>query len=257
MELFDNSLVYKGDSVYEVIRTVKGTPVFFNDHMERLSESLQLQNKKQLADEQELKKNIILLTRSERKKEINIKIVFNYNNDAENYLIYFIDSVYPSKEQYLKGVKGILFFAERIDPSSKVINYRLKSSVYQGLVSEGAYEAVLVNDNNLITEGSKSNIFFLKNDKLVTAPDDVILKGITRKHILSICSDNRIDVEFRCVNADDIGEFEAVFMTGTSPMVLPFCCINDTFFNVKLALMDKLRKLYFQKAEESVRLFRV
>jgi branched-chain amino acid aminotransferase len=85
----------------------------------------------------------------------------------------------------------------------------------------------------------------------------VILKGITRKHILSICRDNGIDVEFRCVNADNIGEFEAVFMTGTSPMVLPFCCINDTFFNVKLALMDKLRELYFQKAEESVRLFRV
>lgn len=257
VELFNNSLVYKGDSVYEVIRTVKGTPVFFDDHLERLSESLRFQGKKQLADEQELRKNIILLARSERKKEINIKMVFNYNNDAGNYLIYFIDSVYPSKEQYLKGVKGILFFAERTDPESKLINSRLKSSVYHELVNDGAYEALLVNDNNQITEGSKSNIFFLKNGKLVTAPDNVILKGITRKQILNICRNNGIDVDFKSVNADEIGDFEAVFMTGTSPMVLPFCCINGTFFNVKLPLIDKIRKLYLQKAEESVKLFRI
>jgi branched-chain amino acid aminotransferase len=36
-DAFDNSFVYDGDSVYEVIRTIKGSPVFFNDHMERLA----------------------------------------------------------------------------------------------------------------------------------------------------------------------------------------------------------------------------
>ena len=34
--LFNNSLVYEGDSIYEVIRLINGTPVFFSDHMERL-----------------------------------------------------------------------------------------------------------------------------------------------------------------------------------------------------------------------------
>lgn len=255
-EVFDNSIVYEGDSIYEVIRMVKGSPVFFNDHMERLASSLKFQHKEQLADVSILRKAVILLARSDKKKEANLKIVFNYNNGITNYLIYYIEPIFPSAEQYNKGVKGILYYAERKDPESKVINHKLRSSIYHKLIQEGGYEALLVNNNNLITEGSRSNIFFLKGNKLVTAPENVILSGITRKHILEICSENNIEVELTCVNADDISKYDAVFMTGTSPMVLPFYCIGDKLFNVKLPLMEKLRKFYTARAEESVRNFR-
>lgn len=255
-ELFDNSLVYEGDSIYEVIRMVKGNPVFFPDHMERLTASVRLQNKIALADISSLKKAIINLSRSDKKKEVNLKIVYNYNGSSNNYLIYFIEPIYPSDDQYKNGVKGILYYAERKDPESKVINHKLRSSIYYKLIHEGAYEALLVNEKNLITEGSRSNIFFLKNDTLVTAPDNLILNGITRKHILEICREKKITVELACVNADNISEYEAVFMTGTSPLVLPFNCINDKYFNVRLPMMEKLRNLYMSKAEESVRFFR-
>ncbi|MCX6253998.1 MAG: aminotransferase class IV [Bacteroidia bacterium] len=255
-ELFDNSLVYDGDSIYEVIRMVKGSPVFFNDHMERLATSVKLQHKAHLADVPALRKDIIYLTRSDRKKETNLKIVFNYNNGSSNYLVYFIEPIYPSDEQYKKGVKGILFSAERKNPESKVINHKLRSSIYHRLILDGGYEALLVNENSLITEGSRSNIFFLKGETLVTAPDSVILNGITRKHILEICMENQIKVEFACVKVADIIKYDAIFMTGTSPLVLPFYCINDKFFNVRHPLIQKLRQLYMAKVEESVRLFR-
>lgn len=256
VELFDNSLVYEGDSVYEVIRMVKGNPIFFPDHMERLATSVKLQKKELLADVSELRKAILNLTRSNKKRETNLKIVFNYNNGSTNYLIYFIQPIYPSEDQYKKGVKGILFFAERKDPESKVINHKLRTSIYHKLIMEGAYEAILVNENNLITEGSRSNIFFLKGETLVTTPDNAILNGITRKHLLEICKENNIKVELSLVDVDDITNYDAVFMTGTSPVVLPFNCINDKFFNVKFELIDRLRKLYLQRAEESIRYFR-
>jgi len=256
VELFDNSLVYEGDSVYEVIRMVKGNPIFFPDHMERLATSVKLQKKELLADVSELRKAILNLTRSNKKRETNLKIVFNYNNGSTNYLIYFIQPIYPSEDQYKKGVKGILFFAERKDPESKVINHKLRTFIYHKLIMEGAYEAILVNENNLITEGSRSNIFFLKGETLVTAPDNAILNGITRKHLLEICKENNIKVEISLVDVDDITNYDAVFMTGTSPVVLPFNCINDKFFNVKFELIDRLRKLYLQRAEESIRYFR-
>jgi branched-chain amino acid aminotransferase len=255
-ELFDNSLVYEGDSVYEVIRMVKANPIFFPDHMERLVTSVKLQKKELLADAYTLRKDIINLTRSDRKRESNLKIVFNYNNGSTNYLIYFIEPIYPSEDQYKRGVKGILFFAERKDPESKVINHKLRSFIYHKLILEGGYEAILVNKNNSITEGSRTNIFFLKGETLVTAPDNVILNGITRKYILEICRENIIKVEFTCVKVDDISEYDAVFMTGTSPIVLPFYCIDDKFFNVKHPLMGRLRKLYLVKAEESTLHFR-
>src|SRR5664280_2173490 len=255
-EIFDNSLVYEGDSVYEVLRMSRSNPIFFSDHMERLAMSVKLQKKNILADIPDLHKAIISLARSDKKRESNLKIVFNYNGGIYNWLIYYIEPIYPSETQYQKGVKGILFNAERKDPESKVINHKLRSSIYHKLILESGYEAILVNENNLITEGSRSNIFFLKGETLTTAPDNVILNGITRKHILEICVENKIKVEFACVKADEIKEYDAVFMTGTSPMVLAFYCIDNYFFNVNISLVERLRKLYLEKAEASVSMFR-
>jgi branched-chain amino acid aminotransferase len=255
-EMFDNSLVYEGDSVYEVLRMSRGNPIFFSDHMERLATSVKLQKKKILADIPALYQAIISLAKSDKKRESNLKIVFNYNGDTFNWLVYYIEPIYPTELQYRNGVKGILFFAERKEPESKVINHKLRSSIYHKLIMEGGYEAILVNENNLITEGSRSNIFFLKGESLVTAPDNVILNGITRKHILQICSEYKISVELSCVNANDLGNYDAVFMTGTSPMVLPFNSIGNKSFNVRLPVIEKLRNLYLEKVEASLGKFR-
>jgi branched-chain amino acid aminotransferase len=254
-DLFDNTMVYEGDSIYEVLRVIKGNPVFFDDHMERLVSSVRLQQKELLADPSEIKRDIINLSKIERRKEANLKIVFNYNQDSSDYIIYFIEPIYPSDEQYKQGVKGILYYAQRKDPESKVINHKLRSSIYHNLILHRGYEALLVNEENCVTEGSRSNIFFLKGDVLTTAPDDKVLNGITRKYILDICRDNKIRVEFNCVPVDSISRYDAVFMTGTSPMVLQFYCIDDTYFNVRIPLIENLRKLYIEKTEESIRAF--
>ncbi len=253
---FDNSLVYEGDSVYEVIRMVRNSPVFFYDHMERLETSVRNQKKKMLAETETLKKDIISLTKTDRKKEVNLKIVFNYNNDSSSYLIYYIEPIYPTEKQYKDGVKGILFYAERKDPGSKIINHKLRSSIFHKLILDGGYEALLVNEKGQVTEGSRSNIFFVGKDYLVTAPDDVILCGITRKHILDICSENNIKVKMGCVKTDRLSDYDAVFMTGTSPMVLPFSQIDDKVFNVNVPLISELRRLYILKAENSIKEFR-
>lgn len=250
---FDNSRVYKGDSVYEVIRLKKGIPYFYKDHMARLENSVKLQGKSMLRSVDEIRDDIVRLAATDKRREVNIKLVFNYGIEGLNScLIYYIESVYPTEEQYSKGVKGILFFAERKDPESKVINFMLKTSIHQELAETGAHEALLVNDDNEITEGSRSNIFFLKGEKLVTAPDNMVLKGITRKYLLHICSEKGIEVEYKCVDADDIQKYDSVFMTGTSPMVLPFNSVDDLHFSTAHPLLRKLRELYIQKAEESM-----
>lgn len=257
-DMFDKSLLYEGESVYEVIRMVKGNPVFFDDHMKRLETSLKLQHKKPLTDVSRLKRDIINLTKTEKKKEANLKIVFNYNADSDfnSYLIYFIEPVYPSEAQYREGVRGTLFTAERKDPESKVIDHKLRSSIYHKLVHEGAYEALLVNKNGFITEGSRSNIFFIKGDDLITAPDNTVLNGITRKYLLSICRENNINVTYTTVNVENIRQFDVVFMTGTSPVVLPFYCIDNFNFDVTHPMIRMLRNLYIKQAEESIVLFR-
>lgn len=253
---FNASLIYEGESVYEVIRVKGGIPLFFNDHMERLVSSVNQQGKIMLASPEDIRKQIVSLSRSDRKHETNLKIVFNFNKGINSSIVYFIEPIYPSRDQYANGVKGILYFAERNDPGSKVINHRLRSSIYHRLILENAYEAVLVNSEDRITEGSRSNVFLVKNDILYTAPDECVLGGITRKHILDICREKGMSIVFDCIAIDKLCEFESAFMTGTSPMVLPFHTIGDVSFKVSNPLINMLRQLYIERAEKSIMSFR-
>jgi hypothetical protein len=54
--------------------------------------------------------------------------------------------------------------------------------------------------------------------------------NIFSKSVLKIKSEWNLPV----LNADELNEYDAVFMTGTSPMVLPFYCIDNYFFNVRI-----------------------
>jgi len=62
-------------------------------------------------------------------------------------------------------------------------------------------------------------------------------------------------VKFECVNVKDLESYEAAFMTGTSPMVLQFCSIDEKYFNVKIPLIERLRELYIERSEESIARF--
>lgn len=255
-EKFDKSLVYEGDSVYEVFRVLKGIPVFFDDHIARLMNSVISSGKQSLADKSLIRESIIKLIQAEGRLNSNMKIVFNYNNASSDFLIYYIETNYPTRDQYDYGVKGILYYAERNDPTTKVIDQGLRSAISEKLIKEDAYEAILVNESNEITEGSRSNIFFLKNNMLVTAPEGMVLNGITRRNILKICKENDIGIEFRCVTANELNNFDAVIMTGTSPVAIPFSSVDNIIFKTDFTIIQKIRQLYFEKADESIRDFR-
>ncbi len=254
--MFNNSDVYEGDSLYEVIRMMGGVPLFFSDHMDRLENSVRHHGKKMLADRATLIRQIMNLRKSADVKESNLKIVFNYKEGGDKYLVYFIEPMYPSRKQYREGIAGILFYAERKDPEVKVINHSLRSSIYHRLIAGNAYEAFLVDNEGYITEGSRSNIFFVREDRLYTAPDEKVLGGITRKFILELCRDNSIDVVKCLVKVDELSNYESAFMSGTSPMVLPIREIDGIPFDPGNILIKRVSKLYTDKVNESIRSFR-
>ena len=78
-EEFDNKMVYEGELIYEVIRMVSGVPLFFNDHYKRLIGSILNRKLTYLSTFNNLLRNIKTLSETEKTKEANLKIVFNYN----------------------------------------------------------------------------------------------------------------------------------------------------------------------------------
>lgn len=246
--LFDIDLVFRGESIYELIRIIDKIPLFWEDHVQRLYRTSEITGMNILYNEQSLLETVSELIRINSVEEGNIKLVFNFyrqeNIMEKNFLAYFVEPVYPSEEQCEKGVKGILFQACRVNPTAKVINRNLRLAVYKQLIEKGAYEALLVDREGRITEGSRSNIFLIKEGSLFTAPDRDVLAGIARKHVIETCLQENIPVILEKIERNQLQFMDAVFMSGTSPKVLPFSEIENYSFDPRNSVLLKIREGY-------------
>jgi branched-subunit amino acid aminotransferase/4-amino-4-deoxychorismate lyase len=72
-----------------------------------------------------------------------------------------------------------------------------------------------------VTESIASNVFFVMNRRLVTPPDEVVLGGITRRVVLQLAEQMRLDVALRPVHLDEMEAADEAFVTGTSFSILP------------------------------------
>jgi branched-chain amino acid aminotransferase len=157
----------------------------------------------------------------------NVKIVLSRGTEKRRLLIYFIRTEYPGAEAYSKGIRTILFSGERETPNVKTLKDSFRGRVRAALAAASAYEALLLDDNGDVTEGSRSNLFFLKGDRLYTPPGQSVLLGVTRQKVMAICRANGIDVAEECIHQNDLPGLEGAFITGTTVDVLPVAAIGD------------------------------
>jgi branched-chain amino acid aminotransferase len=137
-----------------------------------------------------------------------------------------------------------LLIAERENPNAKVIQNSVREKANQLILKHKLYEVLLVNGNGLILEGSRSNVFFVKDEVFYTAPASQILVGITRQKILECLNILDFPIIEEAINASEIDQFDAVFLTGTSPKVLPVRSIGNLIYNTKLPQVTKLIAQY-------------
>jgi len=240
-------------SFYEVIRTKGGVPLFFDDHMKRLKDGISTRYDLKDDISELITEGLDALVRQETFAEINVRITVSFIGQEHSVHICYISSSYPNDETVRDGVSLIFYRAERFDPAVKLLNNRLRLSVNEALLKKKAYEALLVNNDGIITEGSRSNVFFV-NAKgiLYTAPDSMVLSGITRKYVIEICRKEGIKVIFEAVRVSEMHDFISAFITGTSPMVLPVKCIDNHIFRTDNDIIKRLIFLYRQLADDSI-----
>ncbi|WP_346889063.1 aminotransferase class IV [Clostridium sp. UBA1056] len=241
---FQDIYVVEGKCIYEVIRVIDGAPLFLNEHLERLENSLKLEKKEDFISMDMIKDYIEKLITINRVVNGNLKLVLN----KDNLFIFFIKHSYPTKDMYNNGVKTILYFGERHNPNAKVIDNSFREKVNEKIAASNSYEAILVNHEGYITEGSKSNIFMVKGDEIITAPVEGVLPGITRGEIIKACHELGLKVKEENINCEDIKNLDGLFISGTSPNVLPinevqgiikYDKICDKIYNIK----DKFEQL--------------
>lgn len=242
----------KSKNVYEVIRIMEGKPLFLKEHLDRMKSSLDLQSMTLAKSHEEIRNLVEKLVKKNNFKEGNIKLFLNGINPTELYL-YFIPHHYPEAQLYDQGILTKTLKIERKNPNAKVIDANYKKSVTDFIKSEKIYEALIVNQKNEITEGSKSNVFFVKNNVLITPPLKDVLGGVTRHKVIELAKEHGIIVEESPLAMEEITNLEGAFISGTSPNILPIRQIDDkTLASSSNPLIMKLMAFFKESVEKEI-----
>ncbi|GIM28130.1 branched chain amino acid aminotransferase [Clostridium polyendosporum] len=242
---FNDNILLKNGVVYEVLRVIDGIPLFLERHLKRMENSFKIINKTLKYTEDEIKKHINKLIEVNNTSTGNIKLIIDSYSEEKHLMIYFVKHSYPSEQEYDEGVKTILYFGERQNPNAKIINGNFREAVNQAIKANNVYEAILVDRNGFVTEGSRSNIFMVKNNEVFTSPLHDVLPGVTRSTVIDLCIDNNIKIIEDKISYKTMCSFDGLFITGTSPKILPICAVDKINFNSSSNdLILKLMKLY-------------
>ena len=230
------------DSVYEVVPFYNKKLIDFSFHAKRLKYSLKELQIKYIVNEDKLKKifNKIISLNKIRNGIVYLQITrgvqsrdHDYrNNLIPNLIIYTINRKLNLPNSNFKGVKAITYKDLRwkrrdIKTVSLLANVLAKKEA----VRKKAYEAILI-DNGKITEATASNVWIVKNNKLITHPSNTdILKGITRETVKKLIKKNKLNLKETSFTKKELYNADEVFITSASSFVTPIIKVDSKLVN--------------------------
>ena len=239
--------VHYGTGVFEGVRayeTDAGAAIFrLNDHTERLFDAAS-------------KIGIKIPYSIEELNQVQ-KDIFLKNNLLEGYLrpIVFLGSEslglrakdlsvnvavaawewpsYMSPESKKNGIAIIKSSYEQysnpLHSGYKIIGTYINSTMaLHEAIEKGADEALLLDKNGFISEGSGENIFLVNEKTISTPKTDHCLNGITRQSVIQIAKDFGFDVIERDISYDELIASDEVFFSGTAVEITPISKIDET-----------------------------
>ena len=103
-------------------------------------------------------------------------------------------------------------------------------------------EALLVDSDGNIREGTRSNFFAIKDNCIITPPREKVLEGITKKILLKAAK-KEFEILEEDIPLSKIGEYEEFFITSTSMNAMPINQINDYRIESSFEKTRKLQKM--------------
>jgi branched-chain amino acid aminotransferase len=242
-----------GACYYEVMRVLNGNCLFIEDHLNRLQTSVSLSGLKYTFKIQDVSAIISELIRKNELINGNIRLVLQAKEGRSPVLYtYCVPFSYPARELYEQGVPTAIFKIVRNNPNIKQYNHIYQQQMHDFILKTDIYEALLQDDINCITEGSKSNVFFIRKECVMTAPGEKVLKGITREKVISLCSKLNYKLIECPISIDTLPSMEAVFLSGTSPKILPVNRIDQITYSTGHAIMKSLMAAYDELILEDI-----
>jgi branched-chain amino acid aminotransferase len=222
-------------AVFDYLKTYFGKPFHLTDHINRLFNSANFIGLKIPNTQEEIKFIIKELLKINKFNESSIRIVVTGGISPDgkkkgepNLIITCEPRNEIDKDFYVRGVKIKSVYDYRETPLAKTINYTMAIKYLNEFYPQGYFEVLYIH-NSKITECTSSNIFFIKDKKIIT-PKDELLPGITRRIVIQQAS-KKFDIEEREIHYHEIYDFDECFITSTDKEVLPVISIDKHIFN--------------------------
>lgn len=235
--VLDRGFLY-GDSVYEVLRTYRGVPLFLKEHLERLQNSSRLIHMK-ISQEigflvEEIKRTVVATGATEG-DDLYIRLTVTRGEGAVE--------LFPSEgllSRYVIVVKKIPIWPDRfykvgmkmaipatkrnpvgsLDPNIKGGNYLNNILGITEAREMGCDDCIMLSEKESVTEASNSNVWFVIGGRLIT-PRDQNLKGITKGQVHALCSRLGLSTYEEEIKVSALTEAAEGFVTSATREVMP------------------------------------
>ncbi|MCA0983760.1 branched-chain-amino-acid transaminase [Halobacillus yeomjeoni] len=235
VSVYDHGFLY-GDGVFEGIRVYEGNIFKLDEHLNRLYDSAKSIMLQIPYEKEELEQIIAETVRKNQLETAYIRVVVSRGagnlgldpascSNPRVVVIAEALALFP-KELYERGVRLASVSSRRnrpdvLPPQVKSLNYLNNILVKMEANQAGVDEALMLNDQGYVTEGSADNIFIVKNGTVFTPPTYLgALEGITRNAIIDLAKEKGYEVKEQPFTRHDVYVADEVFLTGTAAEVI-------------------------------------
>ncbi|MFK4997386.1 D-amino-acid transaminase [Bacillus sp. N9] len=221
-----------GDGVYEVIRVYEGKLFTSDEHLERLYSSAEKIKMTVPYSKETLKSLLEQLVKENKIKDGSVYMQVTRGASPRNH-VFPGEEVQPVLTANTKvvarpeaaladGVEAIIADDIRwLRCDIKSLNLLPNLLAKQEAIEQGCFESILHRDGT-VTEGSSSNAYIVKEGVIQTHPaTNLILNGITRQVIATLCKDHQIPFVEKAFTVDELLEADEVFVSSTTSEVMP------------------------------------
>jgi branched-chain amino acid aminotransferase len=241
VSVFDHGFLY-GDGVYETLRSYGGRFFMLRPHLARLQRSASLIGLelpipldewppllRETLARNELRDAHLRITVSRGEGELGLDPALC----RQPTLVIMARPLvrYPDR-LYEEGVGLAIATVRRnlitaLSPRIKSLNFLNNILAKQEAAKAGAFDALMLNAEGLLTESTTSNFFFVREGRIYTPSIDCgILDGITREVVLTLAKEAGIQTEEGRYPAETLARAEEAFLTNTSMEIMPVCSID-------------------------------
>jgi branched-chain amino acid aminotransferase len=227
--------ILRGFGVFDFMRTYNRKPFYLKEHVDRfLNSAKYIGLEIPYTNEQICKIVNETMDKNPDLDEANVRIVFTGGESSNHVcpegkgklIVYTTPRDACPDWWYTRGAKVITVDVERYIPEAKSINYMNAVICNIKARKENAIEAIYVDREGRLLEGTTSNVFFFNKNKLIT-PKEGILSGITRSVILNNLAKSYFAVEVRDVYRSELLSFDEMFLSASNKEIVPIVTVDN------------------------------